>query len=333
MNNLDSHNIFYREAIINHFEYFSAMRIAILDFGTNTFNLLIADDEEDSRLNYLYSSKEPVKLGKGGISNRILQPDAIERALIAINNHFITIRKYGAEKVYAYATSAIRDAKNSRDFLNQVHKQFDLYVNIIPGEREAELIYKGVRQACNFDEERALILDIGGGSNEIIIADKDKIFWQESYDLGMARLLEKFKPEDPISNDKINEVEAFLDKKLKAVFMAIKKYKPRFLVGAAGSFETFYAICKNKLPDKYRDSEDTPRKKIFLEDYRGLHEQLIKSTLEERKRMPGMEPVRIEMIVLATIFVNFILKKWNFEKLMLSEFSLKEGIIAEILNI
>jgi len=309
------------------------MRIAILDFGTNTFNLLIADDQENSSLNYLHSSKEPVKLGKGGISSRILQPDAIERALIAINNHYKTIRKYGAEKVYAYATSAVRDAKNSREFLNKVHQQFNLYVNIIPGDREAELIYKGVRQACNFNGKKALIMDIGGGSNEIIIADENKIYWQESYDLGMARLLEIFKPEDPISNHKINEIEAFLNKQLKTVCRAIEKYKPRFLVGAAGTFETFYTKCKNKLPDKYLDPEDKPRKQIFLEDYRGLHEQLLRSTLEERQKMPGMEPVRIEMIVLATIFINFILKKWEFEKMILSEFALKEGVIAEILNI
>ncbi len=309
------------------------MRIAILDFGTNTFNLLIADDDENSSLNYLHSSKEPVKLGNGGISKRILQPDAIERALIALNNHYKTIRKYRAEKIYAYATSAVRDAKNSREFLDRVHKQFDLYVNIIPGDREAELIYKGVRQVCSFNGKHVLILDIGGGSNEIIIADKNKMCWHESYELGMVRLLEKFTPEDPISNAKIKEIEEFLENQLNAVIMAIEKYKPEYLVGAAGSFETFYALCKHKLPGKYQEPDDAPRKQIYLEDYRGLHEQLIQSTLEERRNMPGMEPVRIEMIVLATIFVNFILKNWEFEKMMLSEFALKEGVIAEILNI
>ncbi|MFW5821068.1 MAG: phosphatase, partial [Bacteroidota bacterium] len=88
----------------------------------------------------------------------------------------------------------------------------------------------------------------------------------------------------------------------------------------------------SSLPDKYHQNGE-PRKEILLEDFRGLHDILLRSTTEERKKMPGMEPVRVEIIVLASIFVNFILQKWNFEKMMLSEYALKEGVIAEILNI
>jgi exopolyphosphatase/guanosine-5'-triphosphate,3'-diphosphate pyrophosphatase len=309
------------------------MKIAILDFGTNTFNLLIADNDEKNGLNYLHSSKEPVKLGQGGINNRILTPEAIERAMQAIKNHFETIKKHQAEKTYAFATSAVRDAKNSREFLNRVQREYDLYVNIIPGDREAELIYKGVRQACDFGDQKILIVDIGGGSNECIISDKTKIYWKESYDLGMARLLDKFNPEDPISENTISEIKDYLDMQLESLFTAIKKYNPTTLMGASGSFETFYALLKNRLPTKYQNNDDSPEKEIILEDYRGLHKILLTSTIEERKNMPGMEPVRVEMIVLATIFVTFILEKWNFERMILSEYALKEGVIAEILNI
>lgn len=309
------------------------MKIAILDFGTNTFNLLIAENDENKGLHYLHSSKEPVKLGQGGINNRILTSEAIERAMQAIRNHYITIKNHQAEKVYAFATSAIRDAKNSRDFLNRVQREHDLYVNTIPGDREAELIYKGVRQACNFGDQKILIVDIGGGSNECIIADHTRIYWKESYDLGMARLLEKFEPEDPISKETIIEINSYLDDHLKSCFSAINEYKPAIIVGASGSFETFYAIIKNRLPEKYLNKNLSAEKEIILEDYRGLHEILLSSTIEERKNMPGMEPVRVEMIVLATIFVNFILEKSNFERMILSEYSLKEGVIGEILNI
>ncbi len=308
------------------------MRLAILDFGTNTFNLLIAENPEDQNVRFLHSSIEPVKLGESGINNKILHADAIERGLKAIENHYSKIREFDADKVYAFATSAIRDAKNSKEFLNKIKDRFDLYVNIIPGDREAELIYKGVRHACNFSEEKILITDIGGGSIEFIIADKEKTYWIESFDLGIARMLDKFKPEDPISQGTIKQLENYFSEHLSPLFEAIKNYKPNTIIGASGSYETFYALIKNRLPEKYGQNEN-PGKEILLEDYRGLHQILLNSTIEERKNMPGMEPVRVEMIVLASIFVNFILENWKFEKMMYSEYALKEGIIAEILNI
>ncbi len=309
------------------------MRLAILDFGTNTFNLLIAENQEDSNVRFIHSSKEPVKLGKGGINSGILKDDAIERAMKAIENHYKTIRKFDAEKVYAYATSAIRDAKNSKVLLNKIRENFDLYVNILPGDREAELIYKGVRQACDFSGGKILITDIGGGSVEFIIADKQKTYWIESFDLGMARILDKFEPEDPVSDSTLKAMEEYFAENLGSLFEALDKYKPEIMIGASGSYETFFELIKNHLPDKYRHLNGEPGKEIILEDYRGLHGILLKSTTEERKKMPGMEPVRVEMIVPATIFVNFILENRKFNKMMVSEYALKEGVIAEILNI
>ncbi len=126
------------------------MKIAILDFGTNTFNLLIAETGENSGLKIIHSSKEPVKLGHGGINDGVITPEAFKRGMTALENQFIKIKELGAEKVYAYATSAIRDAKNGKDFMREVDERYSLYVNIIPGEREAELIYKGVRQSFSF---------------------------------------------------------------------------------------------------------------------------------------------------------------------------------------
>jgi exopolyphosphatase/guanosine-5'-triphosphate,3'-diphosphate pyrophosphatase len=141
------------------------MKIAILDLGTNTFNLLIAETPDDKELKIIHSSKHPVKLGKGGITRKIITEDAFARGLSAIDNQYEIINQFNVEKVYAFATSAIRDAGNGKDFIRKVKDRFSLYVNIIPGEREAELIYKGVRLSYNPGDKKVLILDIGGGSN------------------------------------------------------------------------------------------------------------------------------------------------------------------------
>ncbi|MCF8380902.1 MAG: hypothetical protein K9H49_15115 [Bacteroidales bacterium] len=307
------------------------MKIAIIDFGTNTFNLLIADTTNPKKIEYLHSSKHAVKLGKGGITKHILTEEAIDRAMTALKIHYSTIKNYGAEKVYAYATSAVREAKNGKHFLNLVKEEFDLYVNIIPGDREAELIYKGVRQSCKFTEEKFLILDIGGGSNEFIIADKNKIYWKESFKLGMARLLEIFQPEDPISLASIEKIKEYLKQELPELLEAIKIHSPKVLVGASGSFETFNSILQHKKPEKY--STNNLNKEIYMDDYREIARELILSSVEERRIMPGMEEVRVEMINLAAIFVSFTIDSCNLEKIYLSEFALKEGVVAELLNI
>ena len=308
------------------------MRIAIIDFGTNTFNLLIVDFRNEKKLNIIHSSKQPVKLGKGGIHKNIITKDAFARGIIAIEKHILTINEFEVEKIYGFATSAIRDASNGKDFIRAVKERFDIYIQEIPGDREAEFIYKGVRQSMNLGKDPVLILDIGGGSNEFIIANEKKIFWKQSFNLGMARMLEQFRPRDPIRKAEVDKIENYLSKELIPLFDAVQLYEPKLLVGASGSFETFYALLSNLYPEKYV-SNGNPFREIYFDDYLQLHKILLESTIKKRKKMPGMEPVRVEMIVLASIFVNFTIIHCKLTKILQSDYALKEGVIAEILNI
>lgn len=307
------------------------MKIAIIDFGTNTFNLLIADTSNQKKIDYLHSSKVAVKLGKDGITNQLITEEAIERAMTALTEQYKIIKEYSIKKIYAYATSAVREAKNSKEFLTLVKDKFNLYVNIIPGDREAELIYKGVRQSCKFTDEKFLILDIGGGSNEFIIADKHKIYWKESYKLGMARLLEIFNPDNPIRPATIKKMREYFHDQLPDLVKAAEIHKPKVLVGASGSFETIYALLKHRKPEKYTSKRDN--REIYFDDFNEIASELIRSTIEERKIMPGMEQVRVEMIALASIFINFTIEICGLEKILFSEYALKEGVIAELLNL
>ena len=167
------------------------MITAVLDFGTNTFNLLIVE-RKDRSFHILHTSKQPVKLGKGGIQTNRITPDAFERGFVAIQNHMETISHYHVDEIRAFATSAIRNAENGEKFAEEVYHKFGFRVRIIPGEREAELIYKGVRQVVPMDDSNVLILDIGGGSIEFIICNRFGIVWKHSFELGMARVVELF---------------------------------------------------------------------------------------------------------------------------------------------
>jgi exopolyphosphatase / guanosine-5'-triphosphate,3'-diphosphate pyrophosphatase len=310
------------------------MRAAVIDLGTNTFNLLIVEIGETGGYTILYNNKLPVKLGKSGIDKKEIRPDAITRGLNAIERHLQTIAEYKAEKTYAFATSAIRSARNGDQFVKMVKQRCGLDIEIIDGEREAELIYYGVKQAVELSSEKVLILDIGGGSNEFIIADRDNIYWKKSYPLGVARLLSKFKPSDPISIEEIEFISNYLEERLSNLFEEFKKHKINTLIGASGSFETIAAMIKADDPNFESETGTSPEsKRIDLTDFENLYQKLINSTLKERKQMKGLESMRLEMIVVATLVVKFILQKLKLQKMIQSNFALKEGVVYELLSL
>ena len=303
--------------------------IAILDFGTNTFNLLIAE-RRDRGFNIIFTSKQPVKLGQGGIQINRITPAAFERGFTAIQNHMESIKKFQVEEVRAFATSAVRNASNGQSFVEEVQKRFGFRVRVIPGDREAVLIYKGVRQAFPMNRKKVMILDIGGGSNEFIICDDQGISWKHSFELGMARILELFELSDPITHEEIHALEAYFRHELGPLFEAVKKEKPRTLIGASGSFDTFYAMVRMHAGVV----EDVDHSHMLpMPEFRRIHQQLLRSNHAERMNMPGMEPVRVDMIVPAVIFVSFVIRECRIRKLVQSDFALKEGVISELVGI
>ena len=310
------------------------MRIAVIDLGTNTFNLLIVDMGEDQGYKILYNNKLPVKLGKSGIDKKEIRPDAITRGLNALERHLQTIGEYKVEKTYAFATSAIRSARNGDQFVKLAKQRCGIDVEIINGEREAELIYYGVKQAVRLTDDKVLILDIGGGSNEFIIADKDTIFWKKSYPLGVARLLSKFKPSDPISIEEIEFISNYLEERMSDLFEEFKKHKITTLIGASGSFETIAAMIRADDPNFESGTSLSPESNLIdLTDFENLYQKLINSTLKERKQMKGLESMRLEMIVVATLVVKFILQKLKLRVMIQSNFALKEGVVYELLSL
>jgi exopolyphosphatase/guanosine-5'-triphosphate,3'-diphosphate pyrophosphatase len=305
------------------------MITAILDFGTNTFNLLIAERRERG-FAILNSSKQPVKLGKGGIQANRIAPEAFERGFAAIQNHMETIALYKVDEIRAFATSAIRNAANGEQFTEEVYRKFGFRVRVIPGEREAELIYKGVRQALPLNESNMMILDIGGGSIEFIICNREGIVWKQSFELGMARIMELFTLSDPISSEEIRALESYFMQELAPLLEVTKRVKTDALIGASGSFDTFYALIRHR---KKLESDQLHGREISMNEYRKLHRLLLRSSAGQRKSMPGMEPVRIEMIVAATIFVSFVIRACHIRHLYHSEFALKEGVISELVGL
>jgi exopolyphosphatase / guanosine-5'-triphosphate,3'-diphosphate pyrophosphatase len=303
-------------------------RKAIIDLGTNTCNLLIAESLADGEFVTLYEGKEVVKLGLGGIHKELLTSDAIERGLNALHKHALTINEHQVEDVKIFATSALRGAENRDTFLEAVWTKLGWKVEIIDGDREAELIFKGVNLSLSVDSETVLILDIGGGSNEFILSHGDNVLWKQSFNIGIARVLEIFTPSDPLLPEEITKMEQWFEDELAMLWQACENHRPDILVGCSGAFDTFTDLYEEVEPESnYRTASLLP-----VGAFQKIHETLKVSTLDERQRMRGMDPMRVEMIVVASVFVNFVLRKLDISRMYQSHFSLKEGAMHEIMS-
>ena len=303
------------------------MKIAVFDLGTNVFNMLLAEVDGSGRYSVIAEKKAPAKIGEG-IKDRFLTEEAYSRASKAIGILVEAIRENGgADRIAAYGTSALRDARNGGEFVRRLGEEHGFEISIIPGIREAELIYKGVRYALEKTDETFMILDIGGGSNEFIIADNSGILWKQSFQLGMSRLRNIFTPSDPITAEEIEKMLLHCDSELADLWTAISRFQPSILIGTSGSFDTFRDVILKSYGNDGVSMEMTPE---MLNDLFG---KLIPSTRKEREAMPGMSEIRIDYITLAAIFTDFILKRTGIRKIYQSSYSLKEGGMAEFANI
>jgi len=305
-------------------------KIAIIDLGTNTFNLLIVEVKSDKTYKILFQTKISVKLGEGGINKGFIAAVPFQRGIDAINIYKKIINDYHADKTVAIATSAIRDAGNGDEFAVRIKQESDIDVKIISGEEEAELIYAGVRKAVKMSNERSLIIDIGGGSTEMIIADQKQVFWKRSFLLGAARLLEKINPSDPITDEEIKTLIDYLQQELQPLFEALKEYPVKEILGSSGSFDSLVEMIEQRFYAKKTSYNETEHQ-INLNDFNVLYREIIRSTKEERMNMKGLIAMRVDMIVVSSILLNFIIQSVNIQKIRSSTYSLKEGVLDQVL--
>lgn len=298
--------------------------MAIIDLGTNTCNLLIAS-YQDKSYQILYQGKEVVKLGKNGIDKNLLTSDGLERAITAIRKHQERIQQYEVSEILVLATSAIREATNRNWFQQELEKRTGLALHIISGKKEAELIFKGVKLAFNEIDNRSLILDIGGGSNEFILTEAGEPIWKQSFPVGMARVIERIPPSDPITPEEIKQTINWFDSRLNPLWQQLKHIQISMLIGCSGAFDTIADL----IDQTDAGTKTRIRQEIIIDDFNRIYEQLIGSTTSERMTMKGMESIRVEMIVPAVIFIRLILEKLTIPKIYQTDFALREGVLYE----
>lgn len=301
------------------------MRLAVIDLGTNTCNLLVAETNFNG-FTILHQSKQLVKLGDNKIRQNEISPEATNRVLDSFRKHSEIIQKFNVDKVRVLATSAVRSAENKIQFLETLSDNAGWIIKVIPGEEEAELIFKGVLLAFGELKEPSVILDIGGGSNELILAYHAEMLWKESQPAGMARVINRFTISDPIKKVEIKQLQEFFHNAHNNAIHECRNGNVKTLIGCSGAFDTIADIIDRLNPgEKQRKTQ-----LISLDEFHSVYQALIKSTRQERLEMKGMDFVRVDLIVPGVIFIEKLISEIGIEQIFQTDFALREGVLFEM---
>ena len=324
------------------------MKQAVIDLGTNTFHLMIVEhtpaERPDQPRKTLFRESRPAKIGKGGINQNRITPEAIDRALSVLAYFRTILDQYQIDPaaVQVFGTSAIRVANNQAEFLERVLETTGLRVQVISGDQEAAYIYAGVRASGAMNLKPApqseppvsLIMDIGGGSVEFIVGTPERIFWKQSFEIGGQRLMERFmpNPQNAITLAAVERLNDFFREQLLPLTNAIHQYAPTTgqplqLVGSSGTFDTLIDMQfmheKGQLPDSEQAAFGLP-----IEEFYRSYDLLLTRNHHERMQLPGMIELRVDMIVVAVCLINYVLSTFGINTTTVSTYALKEGALA-----
>jgi exopolyphosphatase / guanosine-5'-triphosphate,3'-diphosphate pyrophosphatase len=301
-----------------------ALRAGI-DIGTNTILLLVAE-VEGSDIRVLEDHVRVVRLGQGVDQNRAFHPEALDRARVCFAEYRDILNKYPGVDVRAVATSGSRDAKNSADFFREVGERFGIHVRVISGEEEALLSFRGALPEGAADPRSIAVLDIGGGSTEIVglIPGQNSELFRHSFDMGCVRLSERFLKNDPALASEIQEMEAFIERELAGKQAVLAELRGKTLVGVAGTV-TYLASSFLGLP-KF-DVERVQGTYLSLEAIDSLIERFTPLTAAERLGIGGMDKGRADVILSGAYILRAVLKKSGLPGVRASVRGLRYGAV------
>ena len=305
-------------------------RVASIDIGTQTIRLLVADLEAGAVIPVL-RDRAIVRLGAGMAAENKLHQDSMERALSCICNFVNCARQKGAEQIYAVATACVREAVNGRQFLDTVKHQAGISVRLVSGEEEAILSCRGVLSVFSNLSNQSLIIDIGGGSTELILSSNQSVNCTESIPIGVVSLTEQFLLHDPPLDAELSAMNlairsTFLTKSAIVNTLKNDNTKNILLIGTAGTVTTLAAIDL-KLIDY--DIDKVNKYILFANNLKYHYNNIVSIPLVERAKLPGLEPGREIVIISGTAVLLTLMDLLGAQELSVSDAGLLEGILME----
>lgn len=308
------------------------VRRAVVDVGTNSVKLLVAD-VEGSQVKPVLEASEQTRLGQGFYQTHLLQPEAIEHTARAAAQFTTQARNLQAARITIFATSAARDAHNRQQLADAIQTHTGLPIRIITGTQEAEWAFQGVITDPALAHQHLLILDVGGGSTEFIVGVQGHLSFRQSFDLGSVRLMEWFRQADPPSRTDLATCrDALRDYFLNEISPSLKPnlsqpdLRPMQLVGTGGT-TTILARMQLQMEDYDRNRIDGTR--ISRHSLIEVMEQLWSLPLSKRKQIVGLPPNRADIILMGVAICEATLQSLDFPDLYVSTRGLRFGAIMQ----
>lgn len=304
--------------------------VAFIDIGTNSVRLLLVRINPNGSYQPLTKQKETVRLGEKEFIDRILQPQAMERAAVVCKKFVELARAYGAEEVIAVATSATRDASNKVQFLEMLKKEAYLEVCPISGIEEARLIYLGVSSGLRLGYSKALFIDIGGGSTEVSIGDQNQHYFLHSFNLGAIRLTNMFLPDEtgPVSEERYEQIKAYIRRKSANIIKELSRYRIGCAVGSSGTIENLAKIAFVYLRKAGHESFE----KLEYEDLKKIVRAMCALPLEERRKFPGINAQRADIILAGSAIIETLMEELELPEITVSKRGLREGLLVDYIS-
>lgn len=300
----------------------SKKRIAAIDLGTNTIILLIGERSSKTDFQILHDEARVVRLGEGIHQNSFFLDEAMNRAYQTLNEFKKIIDDKACDEVRAVGTAGFRNAKNAQIFIDRVKEGLGISIDVISGDKEAELIYRSVKHDFSFLEQPFLVLDIGGGSTEFIFEQKKsetKLF-AKSLPFGSVKLTERFLPSDPPTKQELLHLDTFLQQELNQ----FEKIQSQKIVATAGTATTLAALSFQL---EHYDSNCVHGCEISLQDLQSLLQKLETMTCLQRSVLPCLEPKRADVIVAGGHILIQVCQYFQISQVLVSDRGLRYGLL------
>jgi exopolyphosphatase / guanosine-5'-triphosphate,3'-diphosphate pyrophosphatase len=306
--------------------------IAAIDIGTNSIHMVIVQiDPSLPAFTVIAKEKDTVRLGDRHATTGDLTPEAIKRSLNTLRRCQELATSLKAEQIIAVATSATREAPNGENFLRQIESELGIVVNLISGREEARRIYLGVLSGMDFNDQPHIIIDIGGGSTEIILADVHEPRILSSTKIGAVRLTKEFVTTDPISDRELKVLRAYvrgiLERPVEEIWQNLQLNEVPRTIGTSGTIETIAEIHAKDIlgavPDPLNGYE------IKYKDIERIVKRLAKMSYKERLEVSGLTDKRAEIIVPGAVILLEAMQMLKLDSIMICERALREGVIVD----
>lgn len=304
-------------------------KFASIDIGSNTVRLLILESVGQEDFREIESIRRITRLGQGMDTEKRLAPGPIETTLDVLKEFRQACANHGEIPIRAVATSAVREAENKDEFIQLAREQSGIHIEVIPWEEEVQLTLRGVFWKIPHQNRRMLTFDIGGGSTEFILSQGEKVVGSTGTSLGTVRLTEKYISRHPVSDREYENLTAHIQAELAGVGDRLPAFSPEIAIGTAGTVTTLAALDQNIYP---YDPLKVHAVSLPMANIQKIQNDLKAQSIEQRLQLKPLESGREDLIIAGTAIVLETLRAFECSSLLVSEYSLREGIILKALQ-